>query len=58
MKSIQRMGSIRTRRNIRTRLSVAASTGAGKNRWLRLKESEQLRADEKQFPVLIRRRWR
>ena len=58
MKSIRRMGSIRTHRNIRTRLSMPTSTGAGHNRWPRLKESEQLRADEKCLPVPIHRLWR
>ena len=54
MKHLYRIGWIRTSQHIRTRLSTPTSTGPGHNRWLRLKETEQLQAKEKSLPARIR----
>jgi len=58
MKHIKSIDHIRTVSHIRTRVSAPASTGAGHHGWPRLKETEQLQANEKKLPVHIRRNWR
>jgi len=59
MKPVSSIGRIRTPYHIRTRLSIATSTGPGhNNRWPRLRETEQLQVKEKCLPARIRRIWR
>ncbi len=58
MKPTRSIGGIRTLKHIRTRLSILTSTGPGHNRWLRLKETEQLRSQEVSLPARARRNWR
>jgi hypothetical protein len=58
MKRLSALGRIRTHRNIRTRYSILASTGPGRARWPRLKEAEQLQAEEKHVKSGRRRIWR
>ena len=52
-----RNGRLRTHRNIRTMGSISLNTGPGRARWRRLKETEQLQAEEKQLKGK-RRIWR
>ncbi len=52
------MIKIRTQKNIRTRHSIPTSTGPGRARWPRLKEVEQLQAEEKHVNSGRRRIWR
>lgn len=58
MKKIMTIARIRTQRNIRTRRSHPTSTASGRNLWPRLKETEQLQANENRLPSRVRRTWR
>jgi len=58
MKRLSTLGRIRTHRNIRTRYSIPINTGPRRARWPRLREAEQLQAEEKHVKSGMRRIWR
>ncbi len=55
MKKIMTVSRIRTHSNIRTRHSHPISTASGRNLWPRLKETEQLQANENRLPSRVRK---
>jgi len=58
MKYQYSLNQVRTNKNIRTSNSIRTNTGPGQATWTRLKETEQLQSEERNFSDKKRKIWR